>query len=665
MKARKACLLLCCALLSTRAFAQSAPLDHSEVLGRLAVGYSPSYIAHLVKTRGVTFTSSEDFLSRIKLAGGDGILVKRLFTADAQTLSLTEAEPPFDHLAKCAELIHTGALESAEKECRASIEENTHSPWPLLATAELLVRRSSEQRDLEATKAVQEASTELLRAAAALAPNLAAVHQSLGSLGNPEAAAEMQKAHSLDTEQLEIAEREDFSAYQGVLFFDPNEGLPDPVPSSAEPAVINPDLQRRIQLDPDLARNHILLALQYSVVRNFDAEEREYQEAVRLEPDNPEIHSCLALFYRSRHNPEAFLAELRESVRSAPAGSEQRMTLAGALELLGRTAEAVAELQDLLAIRPAAIEPSNALVELFVQHKDPQSAIAELRRSLKASSVTFTDEAKFVDARFYGLNRLAYLLLEGREFDAAAEQFLFLLRYKADNAGVHNDYGNVLLAQRHLDQAISEFNQALRLDPSMSHAHHNIGICLALKKNVDGAITEFQQALELNPEEPNSRIFLGTALGQKGDLNGAMDQFQQALEKDPKDPNAHMSLAYAYMQLNDTAKAIHELKLVLELQPGSPMAENDLAWIYATAEDLQFRNPAEALALARRAVKDSPQPNAAFLDTLAEALLLNGQPTEALATEEQAASLEPQNPEIQSRLPRFRESAQQAAARKP
>ena len=214
----------------------------------------------------------------------------------------------------------------------------------------------------------------------------------------------------------------------------------------------------------------------------------------------------------------------------------------------------------------------------------------------------------------------------------------------------------MLLDQRRLDEAIAEYNEALRVDPEMSSAHHNIGLCLSMKKNFDGAIAEFRQTLELNPNEPRTRVLLGTALGQKGDLNAAMDQFQRAIAKNPKDAEAHLSLAYALDQLKDTPGAIHELKLTLELQPDSQAAENDLAWIYATADDPKFRNPGEALVLARRAV-ESPQPNPAFLDTLAEALLLNGQFAEALANELQAAKLDPENPELQSRLPRFREAA--------
>jgi Tfp pilus assembly protein PilF len=94
-----------------------------------------------------------------------------------------------------------------------------------------------------------------------------------------------------------------------------------------------------------------------------------------------------------------------------------------------------------------------------------------------------------VEARYQDLNRLAQLLAESRDLDAAAEQYLFLLRYAPDSAELHNNYGNILLEQRKPDQAISEYNEAIRLDPSIPSAHSNIGICLAMK-NLDRAIGE-------------------------------------------------------------------------------------------------------------------------------------------------------------------------------
>jgi Flp pilus assembly protein TadD len=123
------------------------------------------------------------------------------------------------------------------------------------------------------------------------------------------------------------------------------------------------------------------------------------------------------------------------------------------------------------------------------------------------------------------------------------------------------------------------------------------------------------------------------------------------------------------MKFKDEFGAITEMKRALELKPDTAEAENNLAWLLATAEDHKLRNPEQSLSLARGAVKDAPRPNAAYLDTLAEALLLNGQVSEALSTEQQALALDPQNAEMQSRLAHFREAAdqlsQQAATGKP
>lgn len=659
-------------LLGPCTVAQSGALDHAEILGRLAQGYWPSYIAHLVKRQGVSFGSSADFIERVKLAGGDGILAERLYTSDPseQTHSISNKELSYEHLAKCAELIHEGGIEQAEPECRASIDENPKSAWPLIATAKVLQLEYSRRAAHETDKKRQDERIELLRRATVLAPYVAAIHRDLApGLPPREAMGEMQKASLLDTEKLELSESGELGFQVSQFAFGNADDDAELAASSHEPITIDPELQRRMQIEPDLVSNHLILSIRYMQVKNFEKAESELQEAIRLEPDNPVLHNTLAGYYLYRRNQEACLAELREGVRIVPLGIMPHMTVAGALEVFGRTSEAIAEFQSLIATHPAAVEPSDALVELYLTHKDLNSAIWELRRSLGASSVTVTNEGELVEARFGDEQRLANLLKEDRQLAAAAEQYIYLLRFKPDDAGLHNDYGNVLLDEKKLDDAISEYNESLRLEPEMSAAHNNIGLCLAMKKDLDGAITEFRQALELNPDEPHTQIYLGAALGQKGDLTGAREQFQEAIAKNPNDPVAHVQLAYALMQVKEESGAIDELKLALKLQPDSAEAENNLAWVYATAEDGKLRNPAESLAFARRAVKDSPQPNAAFLDTLAEALLLNGQAGEAFTIEKQALELDPQNPEMQSRLTHFRqatlESTEQAASRKP
>jgi tetratricopeptide (TPR) repeat protein len=629
MKRRIPFLGLFCMLLAFSGFAQSLPLDHAEILGRLAQGYWPSYVAYLVKTRGVSFSWSLDFVERVKLAGGEGILVGRLFASEASEPShfISNTEALYDHLAKCAELIHQGGIDQAEQECRASIEENPKSPWPLIATAKVLQLEFTAGASAGSAKKKQEERAELFRHAAALAPSIASVHRDLApGLPPRDAMTEFAAASSLDNEMLELGEGSELTDQIRFSMFRPGEGGPEIPASSTEPIDIDPQFERRIQVEPNLASSHVFLAWRNFQVGKLETAQSELWEAIRLEPDNPVLHQSLAGYYFTRRNQEACLAELRENVRIVPFGMMPPMVIASVLEEFGRTPEAIEELRSLLIGHPAAAEPSDGLVEIYLKHQDRKSAIAELRRSLKASALTFANEAEFVEARFQDEERLADLLKENRELEASAEQYLFLLRFNPDYVRLHNEYGNVLLEGKHLDEAISEF----------------------------------RQAVDLNPDDTQSQIFLGTALAQNGDLDGTKEQFQEVIAKNPEDLTTREQIGYAYMQLKDEPDAINELKRALEIQPNSAQAVNNLAWIYATALDRKLRNPREALALARQAVESSPQPNAAFLDTLAEALLLNGQAGEALTIEKQAFEIDPQNPELPTRLDHFREAAEQA-----
>lgn len=478
-------------VLSPHASGQNVPLDQTEILGRLAAGNTPSYVAHLVKTRGVSFSVSQDFLYRVKLAGGEGILVERLLSAEesGQPQSVSQKEASFNLLAKCAELIHVGATDLAEKECRISIQENPESPWPLLATARLLQHYDLTGNLVEASRENPEEGRELLWRAAKLGPNLAMVHQALAvTLDSDKAATELEYAKRLDAEQLEISETVAHEIPRVGYVGGDEDGFGSTA-SSNEPAIVDPETARHLEFDPDLASNHRRLALGYLQVGNFEKVESEFAEAIRLEPDNPAIRSDLAVYYLSRHNRAEAVAELREGVRIVPFGIVQRIFLAETLASFGDSSEAIDELQNLTATYPAATAASESLVELYLAEKDPKAATEELRRSLKASSVAYSDQSKFVEARYQDLNRLAQLLAESRDLDAAAEQYLFLLRYAPDSAELHNNYGNILLEQRKPDQAIGEYNEAIRLDPSIPSAHNNIGICLAMK-NLDRAIVE-------------------------------------------------------------------------------------------------------------------------------------------------------------------------------
>jgi hypothetical protein len=170
MKTRATFFALVLALLCPCLLAQSAVLDRAEILGRLTQGYSPSYLGQLIKTRGVSFSPSADFLDRVRLAGGDGILIERLSSA-MPSAGISQNDRPFEFLAKCAELIHIGAGERAENDCRAAIEENPESPWPLMAAIRAMAYSGAPEQEHVA----------LLRRALSLDSHLVAAHMALAT----------------------------------------------------------------------------------------------------------------------------------------------------------------------------------------------------------------------------------------------------------------------------------------------------------------------------------------------------------------------------------------------------------------------------------------------------------------------------------------------------
>lgn len=106
------------------------------------------------------------------------------------------------------------------------------------------------------------------------------------------------------------------------------------------------------------------------------------------------------------------------------------------------------------------------------------------------------------------------------------------------------------------------------------------------------------------------------------------------LQETPNNAPVYRNLAMIHHQLGEYEKAVEAYEAALSIQPDSPTALNNLAWLLLTAPEEHIRDEQKALVLARRAV--SLKRAAPFLDTLAEAHHVNGNPQEAVRVIEEA-----------------------------
>jgi tetratricopeptide (TPR) repeat protein len=109
---------------------------------------------------------------------------------------------------------------------------------------------------------------------------------------------------------------------------------------------------------------------------------------------------------------------------------------------------------------------------------------------------------------------------------------------------------------------------------------------------------------------------------------------EEQVKKEPDNMLLFQALAGVYLKIGNFEGAIMAYERVLSLDPNQPIALNNLAWILVTAPDAKLRNKEKALILARKAV--AIEPSAIFLDTLAEALYVNGFVPEAVKTIKEA-----------------------------
>lgn len=218
--------------------------------------------------------------------------------------------------------------------------------------------------------------------------------------------------------------------------------------------------------------------------------------------------------------------------------------------------------------------------------------------------------------------------------------------------------GQTLEAARQPGQAFDRYQRAQKLDPRDERPSIALGQLELRQHDPARAITEFQQALKIDPQSVMARFGLAAAYQVSGNTAQAEKEFEALAAQNPGAPDVQEAVADLLSEQKLYARAIERYQVVLRLSPNAPLAHNNLAWLYATADDPKFRDPAAALDHARKAVALTRWREPDFIDTLAEALYVNRQYTEAVKTETRALALAPNNREFQEHMERYRRAAE-------
>ncbi len=212
------------------------------------------------------------------------------------------------------------------------------------------------------------------------------------------------------------------------------------------------------------------------------------------------------------------------------------------------------------------------------------------------------------------------------------------------------------LAEAHLQKALSlfnlnrrqeamgEFSAALKLNPQYALAHFYNGIIYHENLNQPKtALAQWEQAVKIDPHYADAWVKLGLVHSQLNEIDAAIDAYTKALAINDKDALTHYFLGLLYEGKNtkdDLAKAETHYRRAIELQPGMVNAYNHLAAVLVKAGG----NSDAALQLAQNAAKLDPKnPDAQVV--LGDLLRGRGQFDQAIAAYNAALALKNAYPE--------------------
>jgi tetratricopeptide (TPR) repeat protein len=459
--------ILCFPPSAARSQGSQPPLTKADIIGRLAAGSSPSYVAHLVKIRGVNFYPDADFLLAVDRAGGEGILLDRLRDvapggADSSTGIQGDS---LERLAKCAEFERTGAFAKAENECRAAATLDPRSPFAALGLSHCLNQQLKKEEAVEAA-----------RAAVALAPNLPEAHAGLYLTGAPEGREEGTTALRLEPEELDL-----------LL------NLPEVSATAERDGAIEASLkvtEAVLKIEPDFAE---ALAYHASYLSQAHGSQEEaladLRRAVALEPGLGERHDMLSWYLGNFGQKRESLAELREAVRVEPDSNMLHATLAQHLMQENDRDGALEQYKECVRVDPDDRTAMREVVNLYEAKGNFKAAIDAIRQFLQV-------EPHDHDETF----RLIGLLIENHEMEKAEAECQEYIRLFEEPSG-YAEMGNIYFAEGRVPEAVRQYRTAIDLKPDWKELRRAFAENLVRSNNPGEAMEELQKALDLDPND--------------------------------------------------------------------------------------------------------------------------------------------------------------------
>jgi tetratricopeptide (TPR) repeat protein len=303
------------------------------------------------------------------------------------------------------------------------------------------------------------------------------------------------------------------------------------------------ELEKAIQLDPDLAVAHNQLGVLALQANRTSEAEREFKKAIAGDPRYAEAQNNLGVLYNREGKDQDAATLYQQAIDSDPKYTKALVNLGLLLAQHGQLAQGEQQLRAAIQINPS--DPSAYTALGMIQGKS------------------------------------------GRGVEAV-ESFRKVVALQPDSAEAHLNLGIAFVDQYDRTGGFQEFQQAARLAPQSPAVHYNLGRFFFETAKYEDARKELEEAVRLDPSYAPALYFLALAAKQDNDLPRSTELFEKLLGLQPGNPDAQFLLGQNLEHQGNTSDAVAHWKLALQADPNYSQA------LYNLARALKKTNDPEA-----------------------------------------------------------------------
>jgi tetratricopeptide (TPR) repeat protein/tRNA A-37 threonylcarbamoyl transferase component Bud32 len=309
-----------------------------------------------------------------------------------------------------------------------------------------------------------------------------------------------------------------------------------------------------------LAYNNLGIALQDK--KELDEALACYKKALELDPNYASAHNNLGTALQDKKDLDGAIAHYKKALELDP-----RYVLARSN--LGIVLQGKKDLDGAIACFQKAVE----LDPQFARCHDRLGLALYTKKELDAALPHFRKAIEIVPKSSLYHYHLGNALKEKQDLEGAIACYRKAIELNPNYVQAHHSLAIALRRNEKLEEAIVHYKKTLELDPKHTKAWYNLGIALRARGDLEAAITHYKKALELDPKYTLAHNNLANALRDKGDLEGASTHYQKAVEFNPKLPKAHNSLGIVLRKQGKFAESLAAFRRWEELADSSALKD--------------------------------------------------------------------------------------------